>query len=398
MQKDYLNNKINLNLIFNTKQEENFEKIFSLVFQRYDNLEEEEEFEDRIYFYENLLLYKPENLFYKDKLEKKIKEQKEELYKVKEREESINNLKKQLINNNDIINSINSDKKENQIIIINNGNKEELSSLNNDKKMKINEKIKDRKGESHIVTKTWIRGPYKKKTHAIIKAKVDDKCFPFTTGKGLINTFYDNSSKSDKYNDFQSIKEDSYLKLANNTFIINRYAKDSEGKIKKTKKQRKFKSDDIRKKIKSNCHKIIKNIINENLKKAGSEEFFGFLPQSFLGNVSKIFNKKYMNSTYEDLLSIDFSKNQKTGNLEIDQKNYNKNINVLNYLEKNPEISKISGFNKIKKMKYKDILNSYFLSKEFENTIDMLKNKKETTEYITEYIFLAKDYINFFSN
>ena len=398
MQKDYLNNKINLSLIFNTKQEENFEKIFSLVFQRYDNLEEEEEFEDRIYFYENLLLYKPENLFYKDKLEKKIKEQKEELYKVKEREESINNLKKQLINNNDIINSINSDKKENQIIIINNGNKEELSSLNNDKKMKINEKIKDRKGESHIVTKTWIRGPYKKKTHAIIKAKVDDKCFPFTTGKGLINTFYDNSSKSDKYNDFQSIKEDSYLKLANNTFIINRYAKDSEGKIKKSKKQRKFKSDDIRKKIKSNCHKIIKNIINENLKKAGSEEFFGFLPQSFLGNVSKIFNKKYMNSTYEDLLSIDFSKNQKTGNLEIDQKNYNKNINVLNYLEKNPEISKISGFNKIKKMKYKDILNSYFLSKEFENTIDMLKNKNETSEYIIEYIFLAKKYINFFSN
>ena len=398
MQKDYLNNKINLSLIVNTKQEENFEKIFSLVFQRYDNLEEEEEFEDRIYFYENLLLYKPENLFYKDKLEKKIKEQKEELYKVKEREESINNLKKQLINNNDIINSINSDKKENQIIIINNGNKEELSSLNNDKKMKINEKIKDRKGESHIVTKTWIRGPYKKKTHAIIKAKVDDKCFPFTTGKGLINTFYDDSSKSDKYNDIQSIKEDSYLKLANNTFIINRYAKDSEGKIKKTKKQRKFKSDDIRKKIKSNCHKIIKNIINENLKKAGSEEFFGFLPQSFLGNVSKIFNKKYMNSTYEDLLSIDFSKNQKTGNLEIDQKNYNKNINVLNYLEKNPEISKISGFYKIKKMKYKDILNSYFLSKEFENTIDMLKNKNETSEYIIEYIFLAKKYINFFSN
>ena len=398
MQKDYLNNKINLSLIFNTKQEENFEKIFSLVFQRYDNLEEEEEFEDRIYFYENLLLYKPENLFYKDKLEKKIKEQKEELYKVKEREESINNLKKQLINNNDLINSINSDKKENQIIIINNGNKEELSSLNNDKKMKINEKIKDRKGESHIVTKTWIRGPYKKKTHAIIKAKVDDKCFPFTTGKGLINTFYDDSSKSDKYNDIQSIKEDSYLKLANNTFIINRYAKDSEGKIKKSKKQRKFKSDDIRKKIKSNCHKIIKNIINENLKKAGSEEFFGFLPQSFLGNVSKIFNKKYMNSTYEDLLSIDFSKNQKTGNLQIDQKNYNKNINVLNYLEKNPEISKISGFYKIKKMKYKDILNSYFLSKEFENTIDMLKNKNETSEYIIEYIFLAKKYINFFSN
>ena len=80
------------------------------------------------------------------------------------------------------------------------------------------------------------------------------------------------------------------------------------------------------------------------------------------------------------------------------KKNHNKNVDVLNYLDKNPEISKISGFSKFKKMKYKDILNSYFLSKEFENTIDVLKNKKETSEYITEYIFLAKDYINFFSN
>ena len=49
-------------------------------------------------------------------------------------------------------------------------------------------------------------------------------------------------------------------------------------------------------------------------------------------------------------------------------------------------------------MKYKDILNSYFLSNEFENTIDMLKNKNETSEYISEYIFLAKQYINYFSN
>ena len=196
----------------------------------------------------------------------------------------------------------------------------------------------------------------------------------------------------------KKIKKNSNSKLKTNAFKINRYDKDSEGKMKKIKKPRKFKSDDIRKKIKSNCHKIIKNIINENLKNAGSEELFGFLPQSFLGNVSKIFNKKYMNSTYEDLLSIDFSKNEKSFNLEIDKKNYNKNVNVLNYLEKNPEISKISGFYRIKNMKYKDILNSYFLSNEFENTIDMLKNKNETSEYISEYIFLAKKYINYFSN
>ncbi len=39
------------------------------------------------------------------------------------------------------------------------------------------------------------------------------------------------------------------------------------------------KVDDIRKKIKLRFHKIVKHIINENLKKAGSKKFFDNLPQ-----------------------------------------------------------------------------------------------------------------------
>ena len=42
MQKDFLNYKINSNSIFDTKDEKNFENVFTLVFGRYDNLEEEE--------------------------------------------------------------------------------------------------------------------------------------------------------------------------------------------------------------------------------------------------------------------------------------------------------------------------------------------------------------------
>ena len=393
MQKDFLNYKINSNSIFDTKDEKNFENVFSLVFGRYDNLEEEEEFQDKIYFYEKLLYYKNDN----SSNERKFKNQNLDLFNVNEGNKYIKNLKKQLITNKYIIDSINSDKKEESIIIINNMQQEEKSDISNNLKIRKKEKVKLKKNKSNYKrkAKAWIRGPYKKKAHIIIKAKIDDKYFPFTSGKGIINTFNDNSPKSNKV---QTEKENPNLNLSNTTFLTNRYVKDSNGNMKKIKKQRKFKPDDIRKKIKSNCHKIIKNIINENLKKAGSEELFGFLPQSFMGNISRIFNKKYMNSTYEDLLSIDFSKNEKASNLDIAIKNHNKNINVLNYLNKNPEISKISGFSKLKKMKYKDILSSYFLSKEFENTIDMLKSKKETSEYISEYIFLAKDYINFFSN
>ena len=393
MQKDFLNYKINSNSIFDTKDEKNFENVFSLVFGRYDNLEEEEEFQDKIYFYEKLLYYKNDN----SSNERKFKNQNLDLFNVNEGNKYIKNLKKQLITNKDIVDSINSDKKEESIIIINNMQQEEKSDISNNLKIRKKEKVKLKKNKSNYKrkAKTWIRGPYKKKAHIIIKAKIDDKYFPFTSGKGIINAFNDNSPKSDKD---QIEKENPNLNLSNTTFLTNRYVKDSNENMKKIKKQRKFKPDDIRKKIKSNCHKIIKNIINENLKKAGSEELFGFLPQSFMGNISRIFNKKYMDSTYEDLLSIDFSKNEKASNLDIAIKNHNKNINVLNYLNKNPEISKISGFSKLKKMKYKDILSSYFLSKEFENTIDVLKSKKETSEYISEYIFLAKDYINFFSN
>ena len=408
MQKDHLDNKINLNLLITTNGKENFEKDFSLIFRTYNNIEEDEEFEDKIYFHKNILLYQTENSSYhfqaknNDKFEKKAKKLNEELSDAKEGIETIDKLKKELISDNDKVISKDSFIKENQIVNDNNSIKEEkITNFKNNQKSKSKGKKIIKKNTSNISTKTRIRGPYKKKPHAIIKANLDDKCFPFTSGKGLINSFKGNSSKLNKDNVIQSEKENkknSNSKLRTNAFKINRYDKDSEGKMKKIKKPRKFKSDDIMKKIKSNCHKIIKNIINENLKNAGSEELFGFLPQSFLGNVSKIFNKRYMNSTYEDLLSIDFSKNEKSFNLEIDKKNYNKNVNVLNYLEKNPEISKISGFYRIKNMKYKDILNSYFLSNEFENTIDMLKNKNETPEYISEYIFLAKKYINYFSN
>ena len=50
------------------------------------------------------------------------------------------------------------------------------------------------------------------------------------------------------------------------------------------KHKRKYKPDDIRKKIKARFHKSIKNIINDNLKKAGSKHFFSFLPQIFISS------------------------------------------------------------------------------------------------------------------
>ena len=222
------------------------------------------------------------------------------------------------------------------------------------------------------------RGPYKKKPKPIIEANIDDKCFPFTTRKGLA------SNKIQKY-------------LNGNFFSTNIYITDSDGNKKRQKKARKFKPDDIRKKIKVRFHKKIKNIINENLKKAGSNELFSFLPQIFIGNIAKKFNNQYLDSTYEDLLKINFSDTEKDyPNKDCDYNQFNKNKKTLEYLSQNPEISRISGFDKVKKMKYRDILVAYFSSDEFEKSIGQLIEEDESAEYIQEYILLAQNYIEYF--
>ena len=224
--------------------------------------------------------------------------------------------------------------------------------------------------------KIWIRGPYKKKNKNIQKINIDDKCFPFKPGKGLFK--FVNNQKADN---------------AKNLFKTKSILSDSNKKLKKIKKRRKFKSDDIRKKIKTQFHKALKNIINRNLKDANSQELFGFLPQTFIGNISKEFNKKYMDITYKELILIDFTKNKENSkNSKRNKKQAIKNQIFLEYLENNPEISKKSGFDFIKNMKYRELLQLYF----FENTIIQLKNKKESDEYINDYIYLSQNYINYF--
>ena len=229
------------------------------------------------------------------------------------------------------------------------------------------------------------RGPYKKKPKTIKKTKTNGKCFPFTEGKGIL-TENMNDNKIKQY-------------MENTPFRTNKYITDQEGNKKREKKQRKYKPDDIRKKIKVRFHKKIKNILNENLKNAGSKELFSFLPQFFIGNISKKFNYQYMNTTFEELLSIDFSSFQeKYPNKDCDHNQFDKNKKILEYLENNPEISKISGFDKMKKMKYRDLLSAYFSSLEFEQSIEQLEEEKEVAEYIQEYIYLAKSYIEYFTS
>ena len=217
------------------------------------------------------------------------------------------------------------------------------------------------------------------------------------TSRQLISVDEKSNEEFSNYNEqINNLSENFLFK-----FTTKKYFVAPNGKKKRVKKKRKFKPDDIRKKIKARFHKTIKNIINENLKKAGSKELFDFLPQCFIGNVSKKTNSRCFELTYKELLSTNFLielNKEDYRNSKVDQNKYLKNIRVLNYLEKNPEICKRSGFDLIQDRKYKDLLRIYFTSAQFENSLIQLKAEKESPEYIQEYIHRAKSYVSFYSN
>ena len=81
-----------------------------------------------------------------------------------------------------------------------------------------------------------------------------------------------------------------------------------------------------------------------------------------------------------------------------DIKNYEYNLKVLKYLENNKEIGEKSKFNKIKNMKYSQIFNEYLESKEFGKEISTLKQENESDKYIKDYIFKARNFLNFFNH
>lgn len=322
---------------------------------------------------------------------------------------------------------------ENNENIINNNETEKIDLLG--KKIKRNKKIVS----SSNIKVSIKRGPYKRKYLGSIELNLDDKCFPFKSGKGIINItskfnyeMLQENKNNNNNNNMNSISsftstdnfdkskdegENSNLNLNLNEknlencvndiylmkFVTKKFFISESGRKKTVKNKRKYKGDIIRKKIKSRFHKSIKNIINENLKKAGSEYFFDFLPQCFIGNTSKKLNKTCLEMTYKELLTTDFYSDLcKTmlnyKNEQIDKNKFNKNKCTLEYLQNNPEISKKSGFDYIKDMKYKTLLNNYFISKEFEESLHLVKEENEAPEYIQLYIYRAKNYVNFYNN
>ena len=173
----------------------------------------------------------------------------------------------------------------------------------------------------------------------------------------------------------------------------------------KEKKKRKDKPDDVRKKIKARFLKTTKNRINQLLKIAKSKEFFDFLPQCFICNISKLKNKPIIDMTFKELMSQKFYEDEEKKKDKFflnkktnpDKKKYENNTKVLKYLEDNYEISRKSNFNVIGNMKFKDLFKEYLKSEEFEREIEKLKEEQNNDNYIKDYIIKAYGFINYFS-
>ena len=219
----------------------------------------------------------------------------------------------------------------------------------------------------------------------------EDTCFPFNSNEEIYQTSALELNEDEEKNNQRS-------KLFKMKFKIRKYYLNEQGRRRREKKGRKYKPDDIRKKIKVKFHKTLKLILNRNLKAAGSQKFFKYLPQSFVGNITQKFNLKYLDYTFKELFLTDFSlSHDESRYKKADYKNYLTNKNTIKYLEENNLISINSGFDLIKDMKYKDIFRSYFSSKHFEDSVKELETKNEDSYYIQEYIRLSRNYLEYFS-
>ena len=182
------------------------------------------------------------------------------------------------------------------------------------------------------------------------------------------------------------------------------YIKEENSKDNKKNKTRIKGSDNIRKKIKSHFFKYVIKELNKKLNCANSKEKFKFkFQQCFIKHISKKGrnSKIILNMTLKELITTDFNimfakylKKKTTTDNEI----YEKNMEILKYLEENRLIKEKINFDFYSKMTYEDLFNEFLESREFVDDINKLKRQNYSEEYIKDYIIIAHKFIDYYSN
>ena len=178
------------------------------------------------------------------------------------------------------------------------------------------------------------------------------------------------------------------------TNIINKTLKEKNILLKRKRlekrRRRRDNQDNIRKKIKRGfLNNALYNKLNKKLKEIGSKLFLEKFPQKFACDIVKKTNKLLLNMNLEEIFELKELYNEK------ELKNYYHNLKVV----KNKEIQENEEFKKILNKKYHELFEEYINSDEFIiDEINRLKKNKMHNTYIEKYIYLAENFIEFFSN
>ena len=135
------------------------------------------------------------------------------------------------------------------------------------------------------------------------------------------------------------------------------------------------------------------------MRKAGSKYLFSFLPQIFISSISRQKNNQVLDLTYRQLLEKNFVSDVDENvykNKKVDFSKYKNNLKDLEYLDEHQDIYKSLGLDIMGNMKYKELLEQYFNSEEFDKALQKLKEENEEDEYIEEYKNKAMTYVQFF--
>jgi len=209
------------------------------------------------------------------------------------------------------------------------------------------------------------------------------KSFPFTNGKGLV--------KALEILGFKAILDFSQKKITltpnstKNSYFSSLFFKCIHSRT-PFRKCIHIRPDNMRKRFKVSFHSDILKIMTgkkkNNAKKKSKEKSMHKFPQNFITNVNILDNSLVMNLTYEELL--------------LNIKKENKNVSI--------ELDENAIWNEIKDMTYRELIEAYLLSAEFEKSIMDLKIKSEKRNktisalYIETYINLALTYTDFYSS
>ena len=138
--------------------------------------------------------------------------------------------------------------------------------------------------------------------------------------------------------------------------------------------RRKNNKDLMRKKIKSNFYKKMKNKLNMKFQTLNIKEKFDW-PQNLVTNITKSKNRKDLDTPLKQLL------------LENDILIYQNNKNIL-------QANKLDC---IFESKIKDLFNEYIDSEQFQSVVKKMIDEEESYEYIHKYINVSKKFIKYFN-